>query len=81
MTEEDGQVSVLQDAFSRSQLPVPVSLQDEPLGSDSWDMWVNHMLLRAGITVERVGTPAYGNEIENDIPMHMSVLSGDGRLP
>ena len=61
----------MDDAFARSKLPTPAPFQDEPLGADSWDMWVNHTLMRAGITVERVGTPAYGNE--NDSPMHLSV--------
>lgn len=71
MTETEGSVSVLDDAFTRSQLPTRAPSLSEPLGSDSWDMWANHMLMRAGITVERVGTPAYGNEV--DIPMHTSV--------
>ena len=57
MTDEDGSISVLDDAFARSKLPTrsPAPFQDEPLGADSWDMWVNHTLVRAGITVERVG--------------------------
>ena len=71
MMDEDGSISVLDDAFTRSKLPTPAPFQEEPLGADSWDMWVNHTLVRAGITVERVGTPAYGNE--NESPMHLSV--------
>ena len=55
MTDEDASISVLDDAFARSKLPTPAPFQDEPLGADSWDMWVNHTLVRAGITVERVG--------------------------
>ena len=53
-TDEDASISVLDDAFTRSKLPTPAPLPEEPLGSDSWDMWVNHMLMRAGITVDRV---------------------------
>ena len=36
MMDEDGSISVLDDAFARSKLPTPAPFQDEPLGADSW---------------------------------------------
>ena len=61
---------IMDDAFERAKLPTPAS-DDMPLGSVPFGMWTNHVLKLAGITVERVGTPAYGDE--SDCTMHCTV--------
>ena len=63
MAEDDGTISVMEHAFARAKLPTPVS-DDMTLGSEAYDMYTHHMLKLGGITVERVGTPAYGDEDE-----------------
>ena len=64
MAEDDGTISVMEHAFARAKLPTPAS-DDMTLGSEAYDMYTHHMLKLGGITVERVGTPAYGDEDEN----------------
>jgi hypothetical protein len=63
-------VSVLEEAFSRSGLPTPKD-PGFTLGNEQWDMYVYHMLKLAGITVELVNTPAYADM--TDTTLHTSV--------
>ena len=64
-------VSVIDEAFRRSTLPVPEVETPSPLGSDPWDQHVHHILKLAGVTIELVNQPAY--RLEEGTPLHETV--------
>ena len=69
---DEANISVLDAAFQRSQLPT-LSAVDSVLGNEPWDAYVCHLIKLAGVTVELVNSPMYDDQSETLLACRLEV--------